>query len=154
MQPSHPARILVVANRTASTPRILEEVRRRARAGPCTFALLIPDASNRKAADWTLEVAIPLLERAARGKVEGLIGGPDPLTAVGDAVHGGDFDEIIVSTLPAKRSWWLRRDLVRRIEALGLPVTAVVPRQKSLIDAIEDSDDTTRALIGGGGGGG
>jgi hypothetical protein len=154
MQPSHPVRILVVANRTASTPRLLEEVRRRAQAGPCTFALLIPDASNRKAADWTMEVAIPLLERAAGGKVERLIGGPDPLTAVGDAVHDGRFDEIIVSTLPAKRSWWLRRDLVRRIEALGLPVTAVVPRQKSMIDAIEDSDDTTRALIGGGGGGG
>jgi hypothetical protein len=154
MQPSHPARILVVANRTASTPRLLEEVRRRAQAGPCTFALLIPDASNRKAADWTMEVAIPLLERAASSKVEGLIGGPDPLSAVGRAVHNGGFDEIIVSTLPAKRSWWLRRDLIRRIEALGLPVTAVVPQQKSIIDTIEDSEDTTRALIGGGGGGG
>jgi hypothetical protein len=149
MQSPDPVRILVVANRTASTPRLLEEVRRRARAGPCTFALLIPDSSNRKAADWTLEAAIPLLERVAQGKVEGLIGGPDPLTAVGRAVHDGDFDEIIVSTLPAKRSWWLRRDLVRRIEALGLPVTAVVQRQKSIADT---SEDTTRALIGGGGG--
>jgi hypothetical protein len=154
MQFSQPTRILVVANRTASTPRLLEEVSRRAQEGPCTFALLIPDASSRKAADWTMEIALPLLARAAGGKVEGLIGGPDPLTAVGRAVHEGHFDEIIVSTLPAKRSWWLRRDLVRRIEALGLPVTAVIPRQKSIIDTIEDSEDTTRALIGGGGGGG
>jgi hypothetical protein len=33
-------------------------------------------------------------------------------------------------------------------------VTAVVPRQVSIIDAVEDSDDVTRGLIGGGGGGG
>ena len=148
MESSHPARILVVANRTASTPQLLEEVDRRAQVGPCAFALLIPDASNRKAADWTMEVAIPLLERVARGKVEGLIGGPDPLAAVERAIHEGHFDEVIVSTLPPKRSWWLRRDLVRRIEGLGLPVTAVVPQQKSIIG---DSEETLRARVGGGG---
>jgi hypothetical protein len=140
MEPSRPTRILVVANRTASTPVLLDEVGRRARAAPCTFALLIPDAPNRKAADWTLEVAIPLLEREAAGKVEGLVGGgPDPFDAVGRAIQEGDFDEIIVSTLPKQRSKWLRRDLIRRIEALGLPVTAVVPKQKSIIDVLDDS---------------
>jgi hypothetical protein len=140
MESSRPTRILVVANRTASTPVLLDEVGRRARAAPCTFALLIPDAPNRKAADWTLEVAIPLLEREAAGKVEGLVGGgPDPFDAVGRAIQEGDFDEIIVSTLPKQRSKWLRRDLIRRIEALGLPVTAVVPKQKSIIDVLDDS---------------
>jgi hypothetical protein len=37
---------------------------------------------------------------------------------------------------------------------LGLPVTAVVPRQKSVREAFEDSDDASRALMMGGGGGG
>ena len=152
MEPSNPTRILVVANRTASTPRLLTEVGRRARVGPCTFTLLIPDAPNRKAADWTLDVAIPLLERSARGKVQSLVGGPDPFDAVERAIREGDFDEIIISTLPKRRSKWLRRDLIRRVESLGPPVTAVVPRPTSFIDDI-DSGDTTRALIAGWGGG-
>jgi hypothetical protein len=152
MQPSSPTRILVVANRTVSTPRLLTEVGRRARTQPCTFTLLIPDAPNRKAADWTLDVAIPLLERAARGKVQSLVGGPDPFDAVERAIREGDFDEIIISTLPKRRSKWLRRDLIRRVESLGPPVTAVVPRPTSLIDDI-DGGDTTRALIAGWGGG-
>jgi hypothetical protein len=154
MESSAPTRILVVANRTAATPRLMKEIERRARAAPCVFVLLVPDATSRKSADWTLEVALPLLERAARGKVEGRVGGSDPFDAVATAVREDDFDEIIVSTLPRQRSKWLRRDLIRRIEGLGPPVTAIVPRQKSIIDAVEDSDDVTRAMVGGGGGGG
>jgi hypothetical protein len=137
-------RVLVVANRTASTPRLLDEVARLARAGPTEFTLLIPDAPSRKAADWTLESAIPLLSRAARKPVASLVGAEDadPFTAVQTAVEDGSFDAIIVSTLPRRTSKWLRRDLIRRIGGLGLPVTAIVPgeRRASL-------DETAEAMM-------
>jgi hypothetical protein len=139
MGSSSTTRVLVVANRTAATHRLLDEVRRRAEAAPCEFTLLIPDATDRKAADWTLEAALPLMRRAAHKPVASRVGGPDPFEAVQAAVRDGDFDEIIVSTLSRRSSKWLRRDLIRRVEGLGLPVTAIVPRSSRKVQA-EDVD--------------
>jgi hypothetical protein len=123
-------RILVVANRTASTPVLLDAVRQRAQQGPCTFALLIPNEPRKGGADWTLETAKPLLERAARGPVEGMVGEADPFEAVKAALQDPGFDEVIVSTLPKRVSEWLRRDLPHRIEKLGVPVSTISPAEE------------------------
>ena len=132
MEPQQDSRVLLVANRTAATPRLIEAVRARAQDGPCKFVLLIPDVTDRKAADWTLETALRLMKPVARGNVEGLVGGRDPFESVQDAVRQGNFDEIIISTLPRRASKWLRRDLIRRVEGLGIPVTAIVPGDEKL----------------------
>lgn len=134
MQATSPARVLVVANRTAATPRLLEAVRQRAARGPCTFTLLVPalahvvDPENVEA-ERTLELALPLLEQAGGGRVKGLIGDSDPVHAVREALGAEHFDELIVSTLPQRVSHWLHRDVPARLERLGLPVTVVTARQ-------------------------
>ena len=124
--------MLVVAYRTAATPLLLNAVRARARRSDCWFALLVPRPywdPDTDEASMTLELAIPLLEDAVGGHVEAVIGDNDPFVAVRDAVTELAIDEIIISTLPARVSQWLRRDLPRRVEQFGLPVTVVTAQQ-------------------------
>lgn len=117
-------RVLVVANRTAATPDLLDAVRARALQGPCEFALLIPDAGSRNRTDWMPDAALPMLRRAAGRPVQSVEGGAEPLETA------RRFDEVIVSTLPRKAARLMHRDLARRIARLGLPVTVIEPRRR------------------------
>ncbi len=132
-----PRRTLIVANRTASTMALKEEIRRRARERPTRFSLLVPNVRSRRHDDWTLERAAELLARDAGGPVEGIPGGEDPFEAVKRAVESGDFDDVVISTLPRRTSEWLRSDLPRRVQRLGLPVTVITARDPRL-DAYND----------------
>ena len=127
---SEPARILVVANRTAATPALIEAVRERSLRGPCSFALLVPQLAcevsyGDEEARKTIELAIPLLEEAAGGSVTSMIGPADAFLAVERALVHERFDEVIISTLPERVSQWLGRDLPSRVARLELPVTLV-----------------------------
>lgn len=134
---TQPVRVLVVANRTAATPGLIAAVRSRAAKGGCAFTLLVPNTvtgldriadpedQGDSEAKGVLERALPLLEEAAGGRVEGMVGDPDPLTAIQDAVNLHGFDEIIVSTLPQRVSRWLHLDLPSKLKGLGLPVTTI-----------------------------
>ena len=42
MSESSPVRVLIVANRTAATPGLIDAVRERAHESPCSFTLLVP----------------------------------------------------------------------------------------------------------------
>ena len=132
MESSASRHILIVANRTAATPALIETVRKRAAQGDCRFTLLVPrtfwDADTEESA-ITLELAIPLLEEAAGSHVEGLLGDSDPHVAVTAALEQGDYDEIVISTLPARVSRWLHLDLPARVQRLGLPVTVITARK-------------------------
>jgi hypothetical protein len=100
--------------------------------GSAAFTLLVPrpywDPDTEEAA-LILELAIPLLEEAAGGHVEALIGDSDPAVAVHELFERERFDEVIVSTLPARVSRWLHRDLPSRVRELGVPVTVVTAKE-------------------------
>jgi hypothetical protein len=69
---------------------------------------------------------LPVLSRAARDEVVGLVGREEPLTATRDALNLLGFDEVIISMPPARESRWLHLDLARTVRALGVPVSQVI----------------------------
>ncbi|MGI8622688.1 MAG: hypothetical protein ACR2NB_04170 [Solirubrobacteraceae bacterium] len=132
-------RVLIVANRTAPTPALLEAVRARARVGSATFHLVVPatprglhrlvdpEVAGLEEARENLRRALPGLSQAAGAPVTGAIGDANPVSAVEDAMNLEGYDEVMISTLGRKISRWLRLDVVSKLRSLGVPVTHVRP---------------------------
>ena len=144
--------ILVVANETLSGRKLRELLDQKAKVNPSLqVRLVIPQSrprrgsviyvqSVRDAAQVRLELALTLLEELGF-EASGEVGDSDPFHATMDAIAERKPDEIVISTLPATASGWLRRDLVERVaEASGIAVQHVIS------DVEEDSPpgiDTT-----------
>jgi hypothetical protein len=128
--------ILVVANETLGGRELLERVRERA-GDDVRFVLCVPQNRPRAglviyddavfdAAQVRLDLALDVI-RGLGIRAIGEVGDPDPYTATIDAVREYQPEEIIISTYPATRSGWMRRDLIERVaDATGRPVTHVV----------------------------
>jgi hypothetical protein len=128
---AEPARVLVVAHQTAATAPLLDAVKSRAQRGPASFHLVVPrqphglnklldpEDYGREEAERVLADALPKLSVATGQELTGDIGDSEPLSAIQDAVNLGDYDEIIISTLPLGVSRWLKLDLISKARALG-----------------------------------
>ena len=92
--------------------------------------LVDPEDQEDDEAQQMVELALPLLQDAAGAPVEAIIGVPSPLEAIHDAVNLHGADEIIISTLPARVSKWLKLDLPSKVGGLGLPVTTITARER------------------------
>jgi hypothetical protein len=131
------ANVLVVANETVLGEPLLDRIRARTREGTASFLIVCPQSDPTRAehpeAERRLRAALATL-RAEGIDVHGQIAHPDPFTAAMQEVHDERTDEIIVSTFPgARRSSWLRRDLVERLRSeSGLPVEHVVVEPASV----------------------
>jgi hypothetical protein len=130
-------RYLVVANQTLGGQHLAETVRGCLASGPARFHIVVPATQPRDHAVWTEGQARALAQRRLESaldrfrsigaEVEGEIGDERPLQAIADAVQDGEFDEIILSTLPPGLSRWLGQDLPHRVERqFELPVTHVI----------------------------
>jgi hypothetical protein len=132
------ARILVVANRTAESPELLEALKKRAGEGSCSFTLLVPSTpqglawaadthSGEGSAEDQRQAFVDELREEGLDVSDAKVGDADPLAAIQDECNFAEYDEIIVSTLPLKISKWLHIDLPHKAgHATGLPVTHVV----------------------------
>jgi hypothetical protein len=120
---------LVLANRTVGESALRDRLKARARAGDHLFIVVVPQEGglghHAEAARRRLRETLAELREA--GLVcAGMIGDPDPYDAAVNALHSFDVSDVVVSTLPATRSGWLRANLVERLaEASGKPVEHV-----------------------------
>jgi hypothetical protein len=130
-------RYLVVANQTLGGRHLVDAVRDRLAAGPCAFHLLVPATSPSDHAVWTEGEAIAMarerLDRALTAlrelgaEADGEVGDASPVEAIRDVLREGEFDEIILSTLPPGISRWLGQDVVHRVQrSVDVPVTHLV----------------------------
>ncbi len=130
--------ILVLANRTALSAGLEAALRAQATKAPTMFTLVLPIGRNAEAQRLAQETAEQL--SASGLEVRGLAGDPDPLRAVVEVWNPAEFDEIIVSTLPASASRWLRASLPAQI---GRHTGALV----HLVEAREMSSPAARHAV-------
>jgi hypothetical protein len=132
--------ILVVANQTIGGAALFKRIHEKSdeAGGDVRFIACVPrnrpkygnviyDDAVYDAAQIRIDLARQVLRAQGIANVVGEVGDPDPYSATMDAVAEYNPDEIIISTLPATSSGWLRRDLIERVQhASGLPVEHIV----------------------------
>jgi hypothetical protein len=128
--------VLILANETIAGGPLLERIRERAEQGARFFVVvpqtrprhgnIIYDEVVRDSAQVRIDLALEFI-RDLGAACDGEVGDQDPFNAAMDAIRAQPIDEIIVSTLPASTSGWIKRDLIERLEeATNLPVEHVV----------------------------
>lgn len=122
------ARYLLVAHQTAQSEELIAAAAGLAREDPAAeFCLLVPATPVCSLLLWeegeTMEVARrhataarARLEKAGLRIVDARPADQDPMAAIADELHDGQrFAAVVVSTLPAGVSRWLRMDVISRV---------------------------------------
>jgi hypothetical protein len=140
-QPKH---ILVVANETVVSRKLVDLIEARAAGGDVQVTVVAPvnqpsqgyvvyydtrKAAARRRLDKTLTVL-----RREGVPASGVIVESDPVSALRDAIHQLEPDEIIVSTHPRQKSGWLRRDAVGQMRR----VAGDIPFEHVVVDLVEE----------------
>jgi hypothetical protein len=125
---------LVVANRTASSDELLKVLKAKLdgeeHAEARVFIVVVPqeggDGHATRRARTRLKLVLDRMREAGL-LASGMIGDPDPFTAITNTLQFFRVDDIVISTFAATKSGWMRSDLVERVRrATGKPVEHVV----------------------------
>jgi hypothetical protein len=127
---------LAVANRTATGDKLLEALKAKAEAEADPrehlFIVVVPQEGGHGQAARRARTRLKLVLDRLRGaklNAAGMIGDPDPFTAITNALQYFRVDDIVISTFPETKSGWTRSDLIERVRrASGKPVEHVVHR--------------------------
>jgi hypothetical protein len=123
---------LVLANKTSSGEELIEHLKAKAERDDKQhlFIAVVPQADGSGSAPREArERLATMLDRLQQAGLvgSGMIGDPDPYTAVMNALELFRVDDLVISTLPGERSGWLRSNLLERVRgATSAPVEHVV----------------------------
>ena len=138
-----PHRVLVLANETANSRELLDELRRIGADTTAKYFVVVPASpietgvaathgpldlaeATQQAAQQRLDYTLTTL-RSDNLDADGALGDYRPLRALANAVKEFNPDQIVIATLPPEYSVWHRFDVVDRARAeFGVPVTHVV----------------------------
>jgi GABA permease len=139
-----PRRVLVLANETANSDELLDELRRIGADHAASYFVAVPASpvetgtaathgpldvmeATEEAAKARLEHTLSIL-RSENLQADGALGDYRPLRALANAVDTFHPDQIVIATLPLEASIWHRFDVVdrARTEHPDMPVIHVV----------------------------
>ncbi|HEX3056451.1 MAG TPA: hypothetical protein VHP82_09965, partial [Gaiellaceae bacterium] len=120
MSEAEPHHVLVIANETVVSPKLGALIEGRGGGGPVQVTVVAPVNQPRQgyvvyydtrkaAARRRLDKTLDLLRRHGV-PATGIVVETDPVSALRDAIHQLDPDEVVVSTHPQQKSGWLRRN--------------------------------------------
>jgi hypothetical protein len=126
---------LAVANRTASGDELLQALQAKSDAFSQPdrrqlFIIVVPAEGGQGAAVQRARTRLKLVLDRLHVRdlyAAGMVGDPDPFTAISNALQYFRVDDIVISTFAETKSGWMRSDLIERVgRASGKPVEHVV----------------------------
>jgi hypothetical protein len=147
------AHVIVLANRTAAAPELIEALVHRGERGPIHATLVMPAAgpgsADRAAAKERMDAALEAWRKAGVEHCEGVVCDPVPLEALAEVWDPMRHDEVIVSTLPGQSSKWLRGDLPHAVARYtGVSVLHVVARDPDAAPEVGPAPVHEKATLG------
>jgi hypothetical protein len=141
---SDPRRILVVANETVVSRKLVDLIEAHAGQGEVEVTVVAPINqprqgyvvyydTRRAAARRRLDRTLELLRREGV-PATGVVVEADPVAALRDALEQLESDEVIVSTHPQQKSGWLRRNAVEQMRR----VAGDIPFQHLVVDIAQE----------------
>jgi GABA permease len=143
-------KVLVLANETANSRELLDELRRIGADTAAKYFVVVPASpietgvaathgpldlaeATRQAAQQRLDYTLTTLH-SDNLDADGTLGDYRPLRALADAVQTFHPDQIVIATLPPEYSVWQRFDVVDRARAAyDVPVTHVVATPAAVV---------------------
>ncbi len=147
------AHVIVLANRTAAAPELIEALVHRSERGPIHATLVMPAAgpgnADRAAATARMDAALEAWRQAGIENCEGVVCDPVPLEALTEVWDPMRHDEVIVSTLPGQSSKWIRSDLPHSVARYtGVSVLHVVAQDPDVHPETSPAPAHEKAALG------